>query len=452
MPSSIYNSATFNMKLATGPFLAWPRVHATCCFLILLLFSLPALSIPPSNWSDPEQQLARKIVAVTGPGAVALTVENRSSLSRKEGDIIGNGLRSALEALGIRLVSADRAAATVAISLSDNQTSYVWVAEIHQAASESAIAMVSTARPESSAASPVSVPLTLRKISLWQQPDRILDVAVIQENAIPTYIAVLGSEQVTLYRWRGEKWEQEQSLAIAHTQPWPRDLRGRLTPAKDHLLDVYLPGVLCHSTSALPLALNCRESDDPWPLGLLQAPGTNADVTSSPNGTAAIPAIKAFYAPTRNFFTGVVSPRIGSFSAVPKFYSFAFVPRDKYVLWLFSAVDGQIHVIDGVSDLTIKPGSTRSRWSGDIASIRSACGAGWQVLAVNSGENDQHDDSVVAYEFPDRDPVAVSPAVEFHGDISALWTEAKGDSAIAVSRNRETGMYEAFRLSVGCGQ
>jgi hypothetical protein len=46
----------------------------------------------------------------------------------------------------------------------------------------------------------------------------------------------------------------------------------------------------------------------------------------------------------------------------------------------------------------------------------------------------------------------VSPAVEFHGDISALWTEAKGDSAIAVSRNRETGMYEAFRLSVGCGQ
>jgi hypothetical protein len=417
----------------------------------VFLFSMPAPGVPASNWSDPEQQLARKIVAVTGPGAVALTVNNRSSLTRKESDIIANGLRSALDAMGIRFVSWDRAAATIAISLSENQTSYVWVAEIHQAASESAIAMFSTARPETSTTSRDSVPLTLRKVPLWKQPDRILDMAVLQENAIPNYIAVLGSEQVTLYRWRGEKWEQEQSLAITHAMPWPRDLRGRLIPAKDHLLDVHMPGVLCRSTSVLPLALNCHESDDPWPLGL-QGTGTNAGVTSSVNGATANPAINAFFAPTRNFFTGVLSPRIGGLSTVPKFYSLAFVPRDKYVLWLFSALDGQIHEIDGVSDLTIKPGSTTSRWGSELATIRSACGAGWQVLAVNSSASDRHNDLVVAYEFPDRDPVAVSSAVDFHGDISALWTEAKGDSAIAVSRNRETGMYEAFRLSVGCGQ
>ena len=58
-----------------------------------------------------------------------------------------------------------------------------------------------------------------------------------------------------------------------------------------------------------------------------------------------------------------------------------------------------------------------------------------------------------AYEFPDRDPVAVSAAVDFPGGIvTALWTEAKGDTAIAVVRNRETGSYEAFRLAVACGQ
>jgi hypothetical protein len=33
-----------------------------------------------------------------------------------------------------------------------------------------------------------------------------------------------------------------------------------------------------------------------------------------------------------------------------------------------------------------------------------------------------------------------------------LWTEAKGDTAIAVAKNHETGSYEAFRLAVACSQ
>jgi hypothetical protein len=47
----------------------------------------------------------------------------------------------------------------------------------------------------------------------------------------------------------------------------------------------------------------------------------------------------------------------------------------------------------------------------------------------------------------------VSGAVDFSGGvISALWTEAKGDTAVAVVRNRETGNYDAFRLAVACSQ
>jgi hypothetical protein len=33
-----------------------------------------------------------------------------------------------------------------------------------------------------------------------------------------------------------------------------------------------------------------------------------------------------------------------------------------------------------------------------------------------------------------------------------LWTEGKGGTVIAVSRNAETGNYEAFRLAVACSQ
>ena len=54
-------------------------------------------------------------------------------------------------------------------------------------------------------------------------------------------------------------------------------------------------------------------------------------------------AVAAFFAPTRNFFTGVLTPGVGKFRTVSKFYSAALLPREKYLLWLFAATDGQVH-------------------------------------------------------------------------------------------------------------
>ena len=112
----------------------------------LLSFLLPSVAARAADWNEPEQQLARKIVAVTGPGAVALTVENRSSLSKRDNEIIQNGLRAALEGVGLRFVTLEQAAATVAIFLSENSVSYVWVAQIHQGTGEAVVVMVSAPR------------------------------------------------------------------------------------------------------------------------------------------------------------------------------------------------------------------------------------------------------------------------------------------------------------------
>ena len=188
--------------------------------LLLLAFAVTAAA---ADWNEPEQQLARKIIAVTGP------------------------------------------AATVAISLSENSTSYVWVAQVRQGTGEPVVVMVSTPRPPGAAVAHESVPLTLRKILLWTQGDRILDVAAFDDNAMPTHIAVLDAEKVAFYRSQSGNWQQEQTLGIIHAHPWPRDLRGKLILGKDHLLlSVYLPGVVCRSLTAA--ALNCRDTDDPWPL------------------------------------------------------------------------------------------------------------------------------------------------------------------------------------------
>jgi hypothetical protein len=407
--------------------------HSLIAILVCIVVAAPALA---TDWSGPEQELARKIVTATGPGVVALTFENKSSFGRRDAEIIENGLRSALQGLGVRFEGTDQAAATVKITLSENVTSYVWVAQIRQSAGDAAVAMISLPRPEGLSAVRESVPLTLLKIPLWTQSDPILDVAVLEENPLPTHIAVLSGEKITLYRQQSGKWLQEQTLGIAHARPWPRDLRGRLIPGRDHLIDAYLPGVFCTSTTTPPPILKCRESDDPWPLAAAgMSEGTNSAAGSQ---------MKAFFASTRNFFTGVVMPGVEKFTTVPKFYSAAPLPREKYTLWIFAATDGQIHMIDGVSDQIAKIG-----WGSDLAGLKTGCGAGWQVLAATSGEEG---DSIHAYEFPDRDPVMVTAAVDLPGPITALWTESKGDTAVATVKNRETGSYEAFRLALACDQ
>ena len=445
MREAVYNSAIPKAILKSEKRGGGCKFAAQLLRFVFPVAILPlAISAHAADWNPAEQQLARKIVAVTGPGAVSLTVENRSSLGRRESEAVQNGLRYALEQLGIRFAGADQAVASVAVSLSENPTSYVWVAQIRQGEGDAAVALVSVPRPGGTPAVRDSMPMALRRTLLWTQDDPILDVAVLEEGATPSRIVVLDPAKVSLYRWQNGKWQAEQVMEIPHSRPWPRDPRGRLITAKDHLLDVYLPGVSCHSAGGNLLSLNCRDSEDPWPL-VANEIHENSPATGGSTAAAAIPAQSAFFAPTRNFFTGVMSPGLGKIVTVPSFYSAAALPRGRYALWLFAATDGQIHMVDGMSDRT-----ARLEWGSDLTMVKTSCGAGWQVLSTTAGT--RSGDSVRAYEIPDRDPVAASAAADFAGKITALWTEPRGDTAIAVVNDPETGSYEAFRLAVACDQ
>ena len=432
MREPIYNSGIPGILKSVNGACGPARFSGLARFGMYCLIALLCPLASASDWNSAEKQLAQKIAAVTGPGAAALTVQNRSSLGKRDSEIVQNGLESALQEMGVRLVNKEQAAASIALSLSENQAAYVWVAEIRQGDAESAVAMVSVPRTAATARLSDSMPMTLGRTLVWTGKDPILDLAILEGDASPVRIAVLSPEDLCLYRLQAGKWQLEQKLSISHTKPWPLDLHGRLVPTREHALNVYLPGVFCHTASAQ--TLSCRESDDPWPLG----PGSGPSA-----GSSTAPLLAGFFTPRRNFFTGVVTPSIGKFNEAPKFYSAAFLPRDKYVLWLFAATDGKLHILDGIRDQI-----SITDWGSDIASVRTNCGAGWQVLATNADE--QTGDSVRAYELPDRDPIAVTALIAFPGKVSALWTEASGDNAIAVAKNPETRSYEAYRLTVAC--
>lgn len=401
-----------------------PGARTLCWSLTFVLLFVPAVSA--SNWTEAERELTAQIAAVTGPGAVSLNVENRSSLAAGDVNTVTAELKAQFEAGGMRVVAAEQAAANIQLTFSENIQAYVWVARIQQGENEPAIAIVSIPRSGPLAAVRESSALEIAKIPLWSQANQILDVGVIDS---PPRLIILEPEAIVLYsRQSSGQWQQDREFAISHIRPWPRDVRGRLLLRKDHLFDAYLPGVLCSAAAGATVYVHCNESDDPWPLG--------GDLSS----------LNAFFSPTRDFFTGVLTPGIGKQKSVPAFYSAAAIARGSYVLWLFAAVDGKLHAVDGMSDLPL----SETTWGSDIASVKSTCGLGWQVLATGNSDGNRPD-SVRAYQFPDRDAVPVSEAVAMNGPVTALWTEASGSTAVAVVRNPRTGQYEAFRLAISCG-
>src|SRR5881397_2985521 len=106
--------------------------------------------------------------------------------------------------------------------------------------------------------------------------------------------------------------------------------------------------------------------------------------------------------------TGAVAPPLGAQNSVPAFYSAAFVPREKYTLWLFAAIYGQVHLVDGMRDQV----AAKLGWGSDIATVHSTCGSGWQVLANTS--SNAAIDTVQAFEFPDREAITASQAADFN--------------------------------------
>ena len=392
-------------------------------FLLATVF-LPS-SLFGSNLGDAARQLAHKIASATGPGAIALDITNRSSLDDKSVQEVRIALEAQLRIEGVRTAKADQALGSVQVTLSESVREYVWAAEITLGSDEKTIALVSLARTQPGATPASAMPVVLKKAFLFAQEQPILDAALVDMSG-GSRLLLLDDSKVAVYRQQAGHWEQEAALAITHSRTLPRDPRGRMLLRRDPLFDVYLPGTLCRSSAAAPLTLTCNDSDDPWPL--------NEDSS-----------VRAFFAPARNFFTGALSPGIGKVSAAPSFYSAAALPRSNYTLWLLTAVDGSVHLIDGSTDQAIRG----LRWGSDLAAVHSSCGTGTQVLVSEAGDPER--DTLRAFEIPDRDPVVVSSAIEFDGPIVALWPETSGNNAVAIVKREDTGWYEANRVSLSCG-
>jgi hypothetical protein len=389
--------------------------------LLLWLGAAHLFAAPPETaWAAPSARLAKEIAGISGPGTATLTVRNQSSIANDEVPAIRRGIEAQLRIEGINIRSAENAATTVAITLSENLQGWLWVAEVTQG-SDTKVAMVAVPRSGLAPVLQKGPSVTLRKTLVYSQADPILDFATIQAGS-EIHLAVLDGNNVSLYRSTGTKYDLEQAFPIVHSKPFPRDLRGRVAIGKDHLFDAYLPGVICSSGVSTPINVSCHESDDPWPVG----------------------SQKALFNSARDYFTGALLPGLGK--PVSPFYTAAELPRSNYTLWIFTGIDGAVRESDGMNERRV---ASAGDWGSDLAAVHDACGLGTQLLVTAVGDGA---DSLRAFEVPDREPVLVSAPFSFDNPITALWTSTDGTNANAVVHNLTGGRYEAYSVSVACSQ
>ena len=141
--SGTTDNAVYNSRIAG---MLTPSFFRRSRFALIFPILLLAATARGQNWTGAEEQLAAKIVAVTGQRTMAVEVSNRASLAQFPSatsdlnaatvDEIRRVLLTQLAASGARFVNIEQAAATVRIALSESLLNYVWVAEIRLGSSE----------------------------------------------------------------------------------------------------------------------------------------------------------------------------------------------------------------------------------------------------------------------------------------------------------------------------
>ena len=175
--------------------------------------------------------------------------------------------------------------------------------------------------------------------------------------------------------------------------------------------------------------MECHPSDEPWTLD------------EGPRGV-----LLANFVAGRNYFDGRVFAANGIRKTLAPFFSVASTEENGRTYWLLAMLDGRTQILDAA----LEPVGNIASWGSDLAATEAHCGGGWQILATKPGEA-REPDAVRAFQLVNRTPVPLSAPLELPGPVTAFWSLG-GNTALAVVNNLDNGRYQAYVITVNCGE
>jgi hypothetical protein len=382
----------------------------------------------PLEWANRVGTLAEQIAEAVSPSkAISLEVQNISSLGAADVEMIRRGLQQQLTRRGIR-IGAD--GLDVKVTLSENIERFVWVGEVRR--KDEATVFIESLEGKATANLPaVRHSVVLQRELVWQQAEPMMDflVADVAPEGQPVMF-VLEAKRIVSYRKQKGSWNAAETFPIPVPDHRPRDLRG-LADAFEELFSFQLSDANCEGAAADKFELTCKKGSPPaWPILSGGQERGSMNIVSN-----------------RNYFDGDLDVYGDVETREPPFYSIAAMRRMKGSQWILAELDGKSRKYDE----SLKATASYSGWGDEIVAVAPGCGNDWQILASATGDWTEPD-HLRSYDVEKDGAVADSEPLEFSGPILALWPMLDGRAARVVSKNPQTGMYEASVVTVSCGQ
>jgi hypothetical protein len=400
--SSTRNHVSAKQKLS----LPRPGGRLFLCLFLAFFFICVPLPSRADSLEDSVRALARKVAISDRGASVTIEVENRSGLREKEVSDLRNIFEDELRRRGVKILTLSEAASVI-LTFSENTSGYLGILRFRRGeASETWIEALG--RSQKAYGFQPNAGLTLQRELIFASDQPILDLIFSESDA--KQIDVLRPQQIASYQREGDHWTPGTVHKLPRNVPIGRDLRGQIDLGLDDMSAIF-PTEICN--------LSIHDGDHCHPnsgkVALSEVPSAMVEEKGSPLWLTA----------TRTQSEG------------------------KTVL-LVAGKDGFMRVYGDDLD----PIATFSNFGDQVTSIHSDCSGGWQAL-VTSKEDRSKPDSVQGIEIRDQKPISVTQALQFGGPIIALRRASRSfahqpSSAIAIVFNSQTGLYEAYRLTVTC--
>ena len=220
----------------------------------------------------PVDSLAEKIAAkVERHASFTITVTNLSSLDPGIVAGVQSALEKNLQHRGLAMRRGGEVDAKIAVTLSEDLREFIWAAEIRRE-NVRQVVLVSFAREATAVSGGDAMPkVVLQREIVWQLESPVLDFALWPAEADTgrtARLAILDPEKLAFYDNAQGAWRLDATAPVAHTKPWPRDLRGAIDAAANRAA---LPGVECTGDFAHPETVRCAESRAALQSGLKDA-------------------------------------------------------------------------------------------------------------------------------------------------------------------------------------
>jgi len=409
------------------------RGPALPCVLFAFLCVFFAEALRADSLEDAARSLARKLVSYLSRDVTSrYSWENHSSASSATSERMRKAFHGELERLRVRVDFESGSNLTIQLRESPSQ---IYMLAIHSNEKNEVISSVSAPKGQLGAAERTPNVLRLDRQLLWQQPERMLDLAVSNDpSGKPNVMLVMGRETLTLYRWSDGKWVLKDSAALPHSGPPSRDPRGEIH-LDDHFFQFHLPGFECDGDAWQKLSLECEEQAGMWRSGF------------DPTLPFSLDPGHSFFAVDPHYIGPKKFPLQGFFSAAESQsengssnYQEVLAGADGHT-YVYASGYKEDRVPESVERLPVE-------WGSDLVSFSAECRDDFVVVATGARDYTSRD-TLQGFNVESKAATPVTAVVDFPGPILSLRGE-KDSNAVAIVFNLSTGNYEAYHVAMPC--